>query len=125
MSIIDYIRGEYVKGKVVDKYSLNNGNIGMVVDDIGTKKRYHVEFKDGYKGPAIDNLFGFLKDPFAEKTDPIDKLIKKGDFVELTLNYSKGPFRQAYKIHSVSGIPYKNKAADFPYKYFRLSQYKS
>ena len=31
MSIIDYIRGEYVKGKVMDKYSLANGNIGLVV----------------------------------------------------------------------------------------------
>ena len=113
-----------MKGKVVDKYSLDNGNIGMVIDDISAQKLYHVEFKDGYKGPSIDNLFGFLKDPFAAKTDPIDKLIKKGDFVELTLGYSKGPLRQVYKIHSVSGTPYNKKALDFPYKYFRLSRYK-
>jgi len=124
MSILDVFRGEYVKGKVVDKYSLDNGNIGLVIDDISAQKRYHVEFKDEYKGPCTENLFGFLKDPFASKTDPIDKLINKGDFVELTLGYSKGPLRQVYKIHSVSGTPYKNKALDFPYKYFRLSRYK-
>ena len=99
MSLLDYIRGEYVRGRVVDKYRLSNRNIGLVIDEIGTNKRYHVEFKDGYKGPGVDNLFGLLKDPFASKTESIDKLIEKGDSIGLTVSYSKGPFRQAYKIH--------------------------
>ena len=126
MSLLDYFRGEYVKGRVVDKYSLGNRNIGLIIDDIGANKRYHVEFKDGYKGPGINNLFGLLKDPFSSKTESIDKLVEKGDSIGLTVSYSKGPFRQAYKIHYVSGAsPYKTKAkrTDFPYKYFRLSQY--
>ena len=126
MSLIDLFRGEYVKGKVVDKYSLNNGNIGLILDDTSTKKRYHVEFKDGYKGPGIENLYGLLKDPFSSKTDFIDKLIEKGDSIGLTVSYSKSPFRQAYKLHYVLTPPYKTKgrSADLPYKYFRLSQYK-
>ena len=126
MSFFDYFRQEYVKGKVIDKYSLSNGNLGLVLEDLNSKNRYHVEFKDGYKGPSIDNLFGLLKDPFASKTESIDKLIEKGDSIGLTVSYSKSPFRQAYKIHYVSGAsPYKTKAkrTDFPYKYFRLSQY--
>ena len=125
MSLIDYIRGEYVKGKVLDKYSLKNGNIGLIVQEASTKKRYHVEFKDGYKGPGIENLYGLLKDPFSSKTDFIDKLIGKGDSIGLTVSYSKSPFRQAYKLHYVQP-PYKAKrsSADLPYKYFRLSQYK-
>ena len=125
MSFFDLFRQEYVKGKVVDKYSLSNGNIGLVIDDIGTEKRYHVEFKNRYKGPCIDNLFGFLKDPFASKADHIDKLVDKGDFIELTVSYSKGPFREAYRVHYVSGTPpYKNNSNDLSYKYFKLSQYK-
>jgi len=127
MSFFDYFRKEYVKGKVIDKYSLSNRSIGLILEDIHSDKRYHVEFRDGYKGPSIDNLFGLLRDPFASKTGFVDKLIKKGDTIDMALSYSKGPFRQAYKIYSVSGkSPYKNRmrSIDLPYKYFRLSQYK-
>ena len=106
MSLIDYIRGEFVKGKVIDKYRLDNGNIGLIVDDNATKKRYHVEFKDGYKGPAVENLFGLLKNPFSAKTEFINKLIGKGDSIELSVNYSNSPFREAYKVYSVSGASY-------------------
>jgi hypothetical protein len=116
-----------VKGKVIDKYSLSNGNLGLVLEDLNSKNRYHVEFKDGYKGPSIDNLFGLLREPFASKTGHIDKLINKGDTIDMALSYSKGPFRQAYKIYSVSRSSYyryRRKQIDLPYKYFRLSQYK-
>lgn len=57
-----------------------------------TNKRYHVEFKDGHKGPEIGNLFGFLKDPFSSKNEYIDKLIAKGDYIGFTVSYSKGPW---------------------------------
>ena len=127
MSFFDYFRQEYVKGKVIDKYGLSNGNLGLILEDLNSDKRYHVEFKDGYKGPSIDNLFGLLIEPFSSKTGSIDKLIKKGDTIDMALSYSKGPFRQAYKIYSVSSSSYygyKRKQIDLPYKYFRLSQYK-
>jgi len=35
MSLIDYIRGELVSGKVLDKYKLENGNIGILVEQKG------------------------------------------------------------------------------------------
>ena len=105
MSLLDYFRGETVRGKVVDKYNLKNGNIGLIIDDYNTNKRYHVEFKDGYKGPRAENLFGLVKDPFSNKTEYLDKLIEKNDSVELTVSYSKGPFREAYQLHSVSSSP--------------------
>ncbi len=103
MSLLDYFRFEYVTGKVPDKYRLENGNIAAVIEDQVDKERYHVEFRDGYKGPAPENLFGIAKEPFAGKTDYLDKLLSKGDSAGLTLGYSKGPFRQAYRLHSVSG----------------------
>ena len=105
MSLLDYLRQETVRGKVVDKYNLKNGNIGLIVDDYNSHKRYHVEFKDGYKDPSAENLFGLVKNPFSNKTEYVDKLIEKDDTVELTVSYSKGPFREAYQLHSVSRSP--------------------
>ncbi len=103
MSLLDLIRQEYVKGRVTNKYTLGNGNVGLIVEDEAARKRYHVEFKDYRRGPCIENMFGLLKDPFEGKTEPVNKLIKEGDTVELTLSYSRGPLREAYYIHSVSG----------------------
>ncbi|MFC1814518.1 hypothetical protein ACFL0M_00965 [Thermodesulfobacteriota bacterium] len=110
MSLIDYVRGEFVRGKVLDKYRLSNGNIGLVVEQKGTYQRYHVVFRDGYKGPSLDNLYGLLKEPFGGKTEYLEQLINKVDTIDLTVSYSKSPLREAYRIHSVSGQkPYKNK----------------
>ena len=103
MSILDIFRQEYVQGKVVDKYRLNNGNLGLIVEDAATHRRYHVEFRDGYNGPSTENLFGLLKDPLAGKTEYLDRLVREGDNIDLTLSYSRGPFREAYHVHSVSG----------------------
>jgi hypothetical protein len=105
MSLLDYFRKEYIRGKVVDKYSLKNGNIGLTIDDCNSHERYHVEFKDGYKGPSAENLFRLMKEPFSKKTEYLDKLIDKDDSVELTVSYSKSPFREAYRLHSVSRNP--------------------
>jgi hypothetical protein len=102
MSVLDLFRNEYVHGKVVDKYRLNNGNLGLIVEDAATRMRYHVEFRDGYKGPSSENLFGLLKEPFAGKTVYLDHLVEQGDSIDLTLSYSKGPFKEAYYVHSVS-----------------------
>lgn len=126
MSVFDLFRQEYVRGKVVDKYQLKNGNIGLVVEDKYTPKRYSVEFRDGYKGPSIENLYGLLKDPFSEKTEHLDRLVEVGDSVELTLSYSKGPFREAYRMHSISGGSGYKKAAKpykIPYDFVKTPQY--
>ena len=102
MSLLDLLRQEYVTGRVLDKYTLANGHIGLVLEDSASSKRYHVEFKDRYRGPGIENLYGLLKFPFDQKIEQVDKLINKGDQVGLTLSYSRGPIREAYHIHSVS-----------------------
>ena len=46
----------------------------------------------------------------------IYKLVKEGDVIELTTSYSKGPFRQAYRIYDVSkpkprGVSYLRRLA--------------
>ena len=119
MSLLDILRQEYVTGRVIDKYKLQNGNVGLIVEDEINRKRYHVEFKGQDRDYNIQNLFGFFKYPFDGKTEHVDRLIKKGDSVELTLSYSKGPLREAYYIHSVSGPkphPNPHRLIDLPYK---------
>ena len=124
MSLLDYFRQETVRGKVVGKYSLKNGNIGLIVDDYNSRERYHVEFKDGYKGPRAENLFGLIKDPFSEKTEYLDKLIEKDDSVKLTVSYSKEPFREAYQLHSVSKSPSYQRAQNrTPYRLNKALSY--
>ncbi len=116
MSVLDLFRNEYVNGKVVDKYKLINGNLGLIVEDAATHRRYHVEFRDGYKGPSSHNLFGLLKEPFAGKTEYLDKLVEQGDSIDLTLICSRGPFREAYYVHSVSRAEPQADALPKPYK---------
>jgi len=87
MSLLDLFRNEYVHGKVLDKYQLENGNLGLIVEDAATRRRYHVEFRDNYKGPQAENLFGLLKEPFAGKTEYLDKLVSEGDKIDLTLSF--------------------------------------
>jgi hypothetical protein len=123
MSVLDLFRNEYVNGKVVDKYHLKNGSLGLIVEDAATRRRYHVEFKDNYKGPSSENLFGLLKEPFAGKTEYLDNLVKEGDSIGLTMSYSRGPFREAHYVHSVSRaeprLPYQNltKLMQLPYRH--------
>ena len=126
MSLLDYLRQDYVRGTVIDKYRLSSGNIGMVVEEENSKKKYHVEFKDNYKGPSIENLFGLLKYPFENKTEPVERLINEGDSVELTVSYSKGPMREAYYLHSIyRNQAYRNpeKMINLPYRSVQMSQY--
>jgi hypothetical protein len=124
MTVLDLFRQEYVNGKVVDKYRLENGNLGLIVEDAATRRRYHVEFRDNYKGPEAENLFGLMKEPFAGKTEYLDKLVEEGDKIDLTLSYSRGPFREAYYVHSVSRAergrqPYRSptKLIELPYRH--------
>lgn len=105
MSLLDMLRQEYLQGKVVDKYRLGNGNVGLILENGDRNRRYHVEFKDRYEGPGIENLFGLLKYPFEGKTENVERLVSEGDYVELTVSYSKGPIREAYFLHSVSRVP--------------------
>ena len=130
MSVLDVFRNEYVHGKVTGKYRIENGNLGLIVEDAATRRRYHVEFRDGYKGPSSDNLFGLLKEPFAGKTEYLDHLVREGDSIDLTLSYPRGPFREAYYVHSVSSsnagnTPYESsrKLIELPYRVSKAHRY--
>ena len=51
-------RQEYVGGKVVDKYTFNNSNLGLIVEEAAIHMGCQGEFKDNCKGPGAGNLFG-------------------------------------------------------------------
>ena len=120
MSVLDVFRQEYVNGKVVDKYQLKNGNLGLIVEDAATRRRYHVEFRDNYKGLSSENLLGLLKEPFGGKTEYLDKLVSEGDNINLTMSYSRGPFKEAYYVHSVSRPEPRREAYQSPTKLIEL-----
>ena len=105
MSLFDLFRQEHIKGKVIDKYRLENGNIALIVEQENTGRRYNVEFNDGYKGARLENLFGLWDEPFSGKTEYLEKLVSKYDYVDLVVSYSKWPLRQAYRLLGVSGEP--------------------
>jgi len=104
MSLLDILRAEHVRGKVLEKKKLKNGNIGLVVEDDNSKERYQVEFKD-YGYPRLANLFGLFKEHFAGETEKLDQLIKPGEHIELGLSYSKSPIREAYYLSKVRDKP--------------------
>jgi len=60
MSLLDLLHQEYVKGKAVNEYRLEKGNVGLTIAQEGTYRRYHVRFRDDYRSPCIENLFGLL-----------------------------------------------------------------
>ena len=118
MSLLNLLKQEYMKGTVIAKYRLPDGNIGLIVDQDGTHRRYHIRFVDDYKSrPCIENLFGFLKEPFSGKTKYLEKLINKGDHIEFAASASKSPFREAYGLYHVSGgaPPTANQRLSFYY----------
>ena len=92
-------------GVVLDKYSLDNGDLGLVLAG-PAGQRYHVAFMGGYSGASLENFFGLFKEPFAGRTKQVDRLLGKGDVVELTVHYNKTPLREVYRIHSVTGTQY-------------------
>lgn len=102
MSIMDYFFPDYLEGKVVEKYHLENGNIGVIVEK-DDNNRYHVEFNDKRQYPF--DILGLFKTSFQNKTESIDKLVSRGHYIGISLNYTKSPFKQATEIHRVSPKP--------------------
>ena len=105
--MFDLLRQERIKGKILEKYSLNSGNIGIIVED-EYGRRYSVEFRTNYIQPRWENLYRIIKEPFKGKGEYIEKLI--GDtYIDLTTSYSKSPIKYAYYLHAVSSEPLYNR----------------
>lgn len=124
MSISRIVMGEYINGRVLEKYRLRNGNVAVVIEQRGTGERYHVEFRDDKEKPSLDNLYGLLSSPCTGKTEHIDQLVRPGANIGVTVGYSKSPFREAYSVHNVSYVRQNNRPrvpeAPFRVRYRRM-----
>jgi hypothetical protein len=106
MALLDIFRQHYMEGKVLDKYRLDNDNIGLIVENRVDKQRYHVDFSGRETKPGPDNLYGLLKNPYEQQSKSLDRLISKGDYIGMTTNYNRSPFKQAQQLHTVSATPF-------------------
>lgn len=96
--------GKYaVKGKVVERYTLDKGNLAVLVEDEEFNRRYLVEFRSGGRDshPSLDNLFGLLSDRYAGKGDYLERLLTPGSYLDVTVEGKPGPIRQAHYLNAV------------------------
>ena len=93
-----------INGKIVDKYWLDNSNIGVIVQD-QYGKRYSVEFEVYSAKPSLSNLYGLLKEPFIGKGDSLDRLINNGNHMGVYVNRSQSPVKSAYRLNYVIDKP--------------------
>lgn len=93
-----------INGKVVDKYGLGSGNLGVIVED-EYGKRYSVEFQSYSAKPSLSNLYGLINDPFRENAESLDRLVEKGSYISVDVGRSDNPLRYAYRLNYVSATP--------------------
>jgi hypothetical protein len=119
MAFYDILREERVKGRVAGKYKLENGDIGLVVEQ-DSGHVYWVEFRSGQPRQDYLNLYGLLPEPFKTEGEALEKLITQNDYVDITVSYNRSPLKTAYYLHSVSR---QNPTA--PYGRAKNSNYRS
>jgi hypothetical protein len=64
---------------------LENGNIGVIVENNVDKRRYHVESNDKDKKCQLGQFIRVLQTSLCTKSDALEKLINKGDYSGLPL----------------------------------------
>jgi hypothetical protein len=102
MALIDYFRGERIRGRVVDVYNTDEDIAAVVEADNGS--RYAVNFRVDNN---LANLYGLL----APQRKSLEKLVKPQMYVDVAAQYSKNPFKTAYRLNQVSSKPIYNQAS--------------
>jgi hypothetical protein len=106
MALVDYFRGERIRGRVIDVYNTDKNHLGAVVEaDNGS--RYTVNFS---MGNNIFNLYGLFA-PLSDRRQNLERLIKPEVYIDVATDYSKNPFKAAYKLNQVSSQPIYNQQA--------------
>jgi|GEM_PF-5456096 len=104
MGIYELIREQKIQGRVADKYRLENGNLGLIIEE-ESGQRYSVELQTRSAKPCLANLYGLIDEPFKGKDEYLDRLIKEGDQIDLRVGYRQGPLKIGYGLRSVSSGP--------------------
>ena len=101
MAFVDYFRGERIRGRVIDVYNTDKNDIGAVVEaDNGS--RYAVNFN---VNKNIFNLCGLFA---PGRRQNLERLIKPEVYIDVATEYSKNPFKAAYRLNQVSSQPIYN-----------------
>jgi hypothetical protein len=109
MALMDYFHGERIRGQVVDVYNTDEDIEAVVEADNGS--RYAVNFRVGNN---LSNLYGLL----APQRKSLEKLVKPQMYIDVAAQYSKNPFKTAYRLNQVSSKPIYNQASR-PFAYSR------
>ena len=105
MALVDYFRGERIRGRVIDVYNTDKNKMGAVVE-AGNGSRYAVNFSVG------NNFLNKIFTPFLNRQQNLERLIKPEVYIDVATEYSKNPFKVAYKLNQVSSQPiYKRQAS--------------
>ena len=117
--MFNLLREERIKGKVLNKYRFDSGNLGIIIENENTGKRYSVEFRTDYIKPGWENLYRIISEPFKREKEYLDQLIEKDTYIDITTSYSKEPIKYAYSLHAVSSKPFCETKS--PQKYRRIA----
>ena len=101
MSLLDAFKNERIKGKIVNKDILENGNLGILVEDESTGSIYFVEFRTEKVPLTLDNMFGIVDEPYRKKNQYLNHLLAPNRYIDMAASYTKGPKKAAYHIYSV------------------------
>ena len=99
MALVVFFLGERIRGRVIDVYNTENDIAAVVEADNGS--RYTVNFS---VSSNLSNLYGFL----APQRKSLEKLIKPEMYIDVAAQYSKNPFKVAYRLNQVSSKPIYN-----------------
>ena len=102
MALIDYFRGERIRGRVIDVYNTENDIEAVVEADNGSRYAVNFSVKNN-----LSNLYGLL----APQRKSLEKLIKPEMYIDVAAQYSKNPFKTAYRLNQVSSKPIYNQAS--------------
>jgi hypothetical protein len=101
MALVDYFRGERIRGRVIDVYNTDKNHLGAVVEaDNGS--HYAINFSAGNN---LFNLYGLFA---PGRRQNLERLIKPEVYIDVAAEYSKTPFKTAYRLNLVSSQPIYN-----------------
>ena len=108
MSLIDIFRTQQISGQIISKEKLDNGNLGIVVNDPKDNSRYYVEFLTEDRSLELDNFYGLIEEPYIGKYRYLDNLLEPGAQVNIMVGHSDGPIKTAYHLYSVKNDEARN-----------------
>jgi hypothetical protein len=99
MALVDYFRGERIRGRVIDVNNTEKNDIAAVVEaDNGSRCALNFSV-----GNNLFNLHGLFAPPARRQN--LQRFMKPEMYIDVATQYSKNPFKAAYRLNQVSSQP--------------------